>query len=69
MYTTGTNSVLDSEYKNPKKYMAQWARVLEDKHDGSAVIQGDLSGGLPYGYNPVDQYYWVNNTAYTSLKI
>lgn len=69
VYTTGTNMVLDSEYKNPKKYMAQWARVLEDKHDNSAVIQGDLSEGLPYGYNPVDQYYWVNNTEYTRRNI
>ena len=69
VYTTGTNLVLDSEYKNPKKYMAQWARVLEDKHDNSAVIQGDLSEGLPYGYNPVDQYYWVNNTTYTKRNI
>ena len=69
VYTTGTNLVLDSEYKNPKKYMAQWARVLEDKHDNSAVIQGDLSGGLPYGYTPVDQYYWVNNTTYTRRNI
>lgn len=69
VYTTGTNMVLDSEYKNPKKYMAQWARVLEDKHDGSAVIQGDLSEGLPYGYKPVDQYYWVNNTEYTRRNI
>lgn len=69
VYTTGTNLVLDSEYKNPKKYMAQWARVLEDKHDGSAVIQGDLSDGLPYGYRPVDQYYWVNNTEYTRRNI
>ena len=69
VYTTGANRVLDSEYKNPKKYMAQWARVLEDKHDGSAVIQGDLSDGLPYGYKPVDQYYWVNNTAYTRRNI
>lgn len=69
VYTTGTNLVLDSEYKNPKKYMAQWARVLEDKHDNSAVIQGDLSEGLPYGYNPVDQYYWVNNTTYTRRSI
>src|SRR5699024_7773276 len=69
VYTTGTNLVLDSEYKNPKKYMAQWARVLEDKHDTSAVIQGDLSEGLPYGYNPVDQYYWVNNTTYTKRNI
>lgn len=69
VYTTGTNMVLDSEYKNPKKYMAQWARVLEDKHDNSAVIQGDLSEGLPYGYKPVDQYYWVNNTEYTRRNI
>lgn len=69
VYTTGTNLVLDSEYKNPKKYMAQWARVLEDKHDNSAVIQGDLSEGLPYGYTPVDQYYWVNNTSYTRRNI
>ena len=69
VYTTGTNMVLDSEYKNPKKYMAQWARVLEDKHDNSAVIQGDLSDGVPYGYNPVDQYYWVNNTEYTRRNI
>ena len=69
VYTTGTNLVLDSEYKNPKKYMAQWARVLEDKHDNSAVIQGDLSEGLPYGYKPVDQYYWVNNTTYTRRNI
>ena len=69
VYTTGTNLVLDSEYKNPKKYMAQWARVLEDKHDNSPVIQGDLSEGLPYGYNPVDQYYWVNNTTYTKRNI
>ena len=69
VYTTGVNRVLDSEYKNPKKYMAQWARVLEDKHDGSAVIQGDLSDGLPYGYRPVDQYYWVNNTIYTRRNI
>lgn len=69
VYTTGANRVLDSEYKNPKKYMAQWARVLEDKHDGSAVIQGDLSDGLPYGYRPVDQYYWVNNTTYTRRNI
>ena len=69
VYTTGANRVLDSEYKNPKKYMAQWARVLEDKHDGSAVIQGDLSDGLPYGYRPVDQYYWVNNTIYTRRNI
>lgn len=69
VYTTGTNMVLDSEYKNPKKYMAQWARVLEDKHDNSGVIQGDLSEGLPYGYNPVDQYYWVNNTEYTRRNI
>lgn len=69
VYTTGVNRVLDSEYKNPKKYMVQWARVLEDKHDGSAVIQGDLSDGLPYGYRPVDQYYWVNNTAYTRRNI
>ena len=69
VYTNGTNMVLDSEYKNPKKYMAQWARVLEDKHDNSAVIQGDLSDGLPYGYKPVDQYYWVNNTEYTRRNI
>lgn len=69
VYTTGTNLVLDSEYKNPKKYMAQWARVLENKHDNSAVIQGDLSEGLPYGYKPVDQYYWVNNTTYTRRNI
>lgn len=69
VYTTGTNMVLDSEYKNPKKYMAQWARVLEDKHDNSAVIQGDLSEGTPYGYRPVDQYYWVNNTEYTRRNI
>ena len=69
VYTTGTNLVLDSEYKTPKKYMAQWARVLEDKHDNSAVIQGDLSEGLPYGYKPVDQYYWVNNTTYTRRNI
>lgn len=69
VYTTGTNLVLDSEYKNPKKYMAQWARLLEDKHDNSAVIQGDLSEGLPYGYKPVDQYYWVNNTEYTRRNI
>ena len=69
VYTTGTNLVLDSEYKNSKKYMAQWARVLEDKHDNSAVIQGDLSEGLPYGYKPVDQYYWVNNTTYTRRNI
>lgn len=69
VYTTGANRVLDSEYKNPKKYMAQFARVLEDKHDGSAVIQGDLSDGLPYGYRPVDQYYWVNNTTYTRRNI
>ena len=69
VYTTGTNLVLDSEYKNPKKYMASWARVLEDKHDTSSVIQGDLSEGLPYGYNPVDQYYWVNNTTYTKRNI
>lgn len=69
VYTTGTNMILDSEYKNPKKYMAQWVRVLEDKHDTSAVIQGDLSEGLPYGYNPVDQYYWVNNTEYTRRNI
>lgn len=69
VYTTGTNMVLDSEYKNPKKYMAQWARVVEDKHDNSAVIQGDLSEGLPYGYTPVDQYYWVNNTEYTRRNI
>ena len=69
VYTTGANRVLDSDYKNPKKYMAQWARVLEDKHDGSAVIQGDLSDGLPYGYRPVDQYYWVNNTTYTRRNI
>lgn len=69
VYTTGVNMVLDSEYKNPKKYMAQWARVLEDKHDGSAVIQGDLSEGVPYGYKPVDQYYWVNNTEYTRRNI
>lgn len=69
VYTTGTNLVLDSEYKNPKKYMAQWARLLEDKHDNSAVIQGDLSEGLPYEYKPVDQYYWVNNTTYTRRNI
>lgn len=69
VYTTGTNLVLDSEYKNSKKYMAQWARLLEDKHDNSAVIQGDLSEGLPYGYKPVDQYYWVNNTTYTRRNI
>lgn len=69
MYTTGTNMVLDSEYKNPKKYMTQWARLLEDKHDNSSVIQGDLSEGLPYGYKSVDQYYWVNNTEYTRRNI
>lgn len=69
VYTTGTNLVLDSEYKKPKKYMAQWARLLEDKHDGSAVIQGDLSEGLPYGYTPVNQYYWVNNITYTRRNI
>lgn len=69
VYTTGTNLVLDSEYSNPKKYMAQWARVEFDKHDGSTVINGNLSTGLPVGYKPKDQYYWVNNTEYTRRNI
>lgn len=69
VYTTGTNLVLDSEYTKPKKYMAQWARVLTEKHEGSAVVNGDLSGGLPLDYKPKDQYYWVNNTEYTRRNI
>jgi predicted phage tail component-like protein len=69
VYTIGTNLVLDSEYTNPKKYMAQWARVEVDKHDGSTVINGNLSSGLPVGYKPKDQYYWVNNTEYTRRNI
>lgn len=69
VYTTGTNLVLDSEYSNPKKYMAQWARVEVDKHDGSTVINGNLSSGLPVGYKPKDQYYWLNNTEYTRRNI
>lgn len=69
VYTTGTNLVLDSEYTNPKKYMAQWARVEVDKHEGANVINGDLSSGLPIGYKPKDQYYWVNNTEYTRRNI
>lgn len=69
VYTTGTNLILDSEYSNPKKYMAQWARVEIDKHDGSKVINGNLSTSLPVGYKPKDQYYWVNNTEYTRRNI
>lgn len=68
--TTGTNMVLDSEYTNPRKFLAQWATVLETKHDGSAIARGDLTGGLPSGYRPVEpNYYWVTSTLYNRRNI
>ena len=68
--TTGTNMVLDSEYTNPRKFLAQWATVLETKHDGSAIARGDLTGGLPSGYRPAEpNYYWVTSTTYNRRNI
>ena len=68
--TTGTNMVLDSEYTNPRKFLAQWATVLETTHDGSAIARGDLTGGLPSGYRPVEpNYYWVTSTLYNRRNI
>lgn len=68
--TTGTNMILDSEYTNPRKFLAQWATVLETKHDGSAIARGDLTGGLPSGYRPVEpNYYWVTSTLYNRRNI
>ena len=68
--TTGTNMVLDSEYTNPRKFLAQWATVLETKHDGSAIARGDLTGGLPSGYRPAEpNWYWVTSTLYNRRNI
>lgn len=60
--TTGINLMLDSEYLKTKKYMKQWVQMLDEKYDGSNIVMGDFTNGIPINFERTDDTdeRWLN---------
>lgn len=63
--TKGSNLMLDSEFKAIKKYYKSWTRLLDEKYQGSNIIGGDFTTGIPDDIDTSLGGWWFQQNAMT----
>ncbi|UYB00624.1 hypothetical protein OLACOIGA_00062 [Enterococcus phage vB_Efa29212_2e] len=64
--TTNENLVIDSEFKDIRKYYKPWTVKLVEDNNGSSIIRGDFSTSRPTGFDSVNwDEAWFQMNAYT----
>jgi predicted phage tail component-like protein len=70
-YSTTTNLMLDSEYNAINKYMKAWVKKLDKKFNGSNIVQGDFTNGVPviFEYDRNSDERWLNLNSSTVIHV
>lgn len=70
-YSTTTNLILDSEYNAINKYMKTWVKKLDEKFNGSNIVQGDFTNGVPviFEYDRNSDERWLNLNSSTVIHV
>lgn len=68
-YSTTTNLMLDSEYNAINKYMKAWVKKLDEKFNGSNIVQGDFTNGVPlnFEHDKNSDERWLNLNSSTLI--
>lgn len=70
-YSTTTNLMLDSEYNAINKYLKAWVKKLDEKFNGSNIVQGDFTNGVPlnFEYDRNSDERWLNLNSSTVIHV